>query len=609
MMLTGDNGILQRAGEAKVIMDEQQEAEKIQLSYMAEKTKQLGKAIQANGLQEEIEKYGEAEVFDNGDGTFYVIYKDSGNCYFVDKNGNVTKSDKTEVISGVFAIIYNDGTMAFNTTGNTIEGKTVLYKTGDISQTKFETRDDVPWKEHLTTITTVTFEEEVKPMYTTRWFNKCENFTQIKEIQNLNTQSVKDMFCMFSNCSKLTTLDGRNFETKNVTDMKSMFYNCNKLTSLDVSNFDTTNVTNMYCMFYNCNQLTTLDVRNFDTSNVTDMSYMFSNCANLKNLNLNSFNTSKVTNMKAMFQQCQNLINLNVSNFDTSNVTDMKSMFYNCKKLTSLNLSNFDTSNVTNMNSMFASCTSLQNLNVSNFDTSNVTNMYSMFYNCNQLTTLDVSSFDTSNVTDMSHMFNQCVKITSLDVSSFDTKKVTDMHTMFQCCIGLTTIDVSNFDTSNVTDMSFMFGCGIVNYSSNLQEIKGLENFDTSKVTTMECMFIHQISLEELNLSSFDTSNVENMRAMFEGLNIEKIYVSDKWNTSKVTESTDMFGGKTGVNSDGTTYTYAGVNDPLKLTGGNGTKWDPEHIDKEYARIDTAVYENGEYVSGDKGYFSVLPEE
>ena len=526
MMLTGDNGILQRAGEAKVIMDEQQEAEKIQLSYMAEKTNQLGKAIQANGLQEEIEKYGEAEVFDNGDGTFYVIYKDSGNCYFVDKNGNATKSDKTEVISGVFAIIYNDGTMAFNTTGNTIDGKTVLYKTGDISQTKFETYDDIPWKDHLTKITTVTFEEEVKPMYTRRWFDRCTNLTQITSIQKLNTKNVKDMHTMFQGCSKFTTLDLSSFDTKNVKSMRSMFNGCKNLTSLNVSNFD--------------------------TSNVTDMSYMFNNCSNLTSLN--------------------------VSNFDTRNVKDMREMFYNCEKLTSLNVSNFDTGNVTDMTHVFTYCRKLTSLDLSNFDTSKVTNMYGMFAVCINLQSLNISSFDTSNVTNMSGMFENC--------------------------IGLTTIDVSNFDTSNVTDMSFMFGCGTFNYSSNLQKIKGLENFDTSKVTTMRGMFVHQISLKALNLSSFDTSNVENMRAMFGGLNIEKIYVSSKWNTSKVIESTVMFGGKTTGNSE-----YVGVEEPLKLTGGNGTKWDPKHIDKLYARIDKAVYENGEYVSGDKGYFSVLPGE
>ena len=302
MMLTGDNGILQRAGEAKVIMDEQQEAEKIQLSYMAEKTKQLGKAIQANGLQEEIEKYGEAEVFDNGDGTFYVIYKDSGNCYFVDKNGNATKSDKSEVISGVFAIIYSDGTMAFNTTGNTIEGKTVLYKTGDISQTKFETLDDVIWKEHLTKITTVTFEEEIKPMYTRGWFESCTNLTQITEIQNLNTKNVKDMFCMFSNCSNLTTLDVSSFDTKNVINMQSMFWGCSGLTSLNVSGFNTANVKNMYGVFSKCSKLTTIDVSNFNTSNVEYMGAMFNECSKFTTLDVRNFDTKKVTSMYDMFR-------------------------------------------------------------------------------------------------------------------------------------------------------------------------------------------------------------------------------------------------------------------------------------------------------------------
>ena len=210
------------------------------------------------------------------------------------------------------------------------------------------------------------------------------------------------------------------------------------------------------------------------------------------------------------------------------------------------------------------------------------------------------------------------------------------MSSMFELCSGLTTIDVSNFYTSKVTDMSFMFGCGLDNYVSQLKEIKGLENFNTSNVKTMECMFIHQINIKKLNLSSFDTSNVTDMRymfvhqiklqelnlssfdtrnvtkmiGMFQAVNIEKIYVSSKWNTSKVTESTEMFGLTTYVGNDGNTYTYEGVEVPLKLTGGNGTKWDAEHIDKEYARIDTAVYDaDGNYVSGDKGYFSVLPGE
>lgn len=44
----------------------------------------------------------------------------------------------------------------------------------------------------------------------------------------------------------------------NVADMRNMFSNCSKLTSLDVSNFDTSKVTNMGAMFWYCYALTTI---------------------------------------------------------------------------------------------------------------------------------------------------------------------------------------------------------------------------------------------------------------------------------------------------------------------------------------------------------------
>ncbi len=53
--------------------------------------------------------------------------------------------------------------------------------------------------------------------------------------------------------------------------MKSMFSNCSKLTTLDVSKFNTSNVTSMLEMFYSCRALTTLNLSNFNTSSVTNM--------------------------------------------------------------------------------------------------------------------------------------------------------------------------------------------------------------------------------------------------------------------------------------------------------------------------------------------------
>ena len=172
-------------------------------------------------------------------------------------------------------------------------------------------------------------------------------------------------------------------------------------------------------------------------------------------------------------------------------------------------------------------------LDVSNFDTSKVTNMYSMFLN-SQATTLDVSNFNTSKVTNMSYMFLGS-QATTLDVSNFDTSKVTSMKQMFLNSQA-TTLDVSNFDTSKVTDMSYMF-CN-------------------SQATT-------------LDVSNFDTSKVTDMSNMFgSSKNLKTIYASDKFVTTKVTSSTNMF------------------RSCSKLTGGQGTKYDSNYIDKTYARID-----------------------
>ena len=101
---------------------------------------------------------------------------------------------------------------------------------------------------------------------------------------------------------------------------------------------NTSNVTNMYNMFYECSKLTSLDLSNFDTSKVTDMSYMFSDDSGLTSLNLSSFDTSNVTNMDSMFYACKGLTSLDLSGLDTSNVTNMSSMFGYCNALKTIRM-------------------------------------------------------------------------------------------------------------------------------------------------------------------------------------------------------------------------------------------------------------------------------
>ena len=198
-----------------------------------------------------------------------------------------------------------------------------------------------------------------------------------------------------------------------------------------------------------------------------------------------------------------------------------------------------------------------------------ITSMSYMFYK-SQATILDLSNFDTSKVTNMSYMFYNS-QATTLDLSNFNTSKVTDMSYMFSGSQA-TTLDLSNFDTSNVIDMDSMF------YNSKATTLD-LSNFDTSKVTNMSSMFWNS-KATTLDLSNFNTSKVTTMSNMFnKATNLKTIYVSNKFNTDKVTDSTSMFSGCT------------------KLIGGTGTKYDANHVDKTYARIDGGTSNPGYFTA------------
>lgn len=112
-----------------------------------------------------------------------------------------------------------------------------------------------------------------------------------------------------------------------------------------------------------------------------------------------------------------------------------------------------------------------------------------------------------------------------------------------------------------------------------------LSGFDTSQVTNMSYMFGYSYNLTELDLSSFDTSNTKTINSMFEIASydmakdkLEKIYVSNDFNTSKMTSYSRVFGNR------------------KKLRGGNGSfLTDPNTADLSWLRIDRP---------GVQGYFT-----
>ena len=78
---------------------------------------------------------------------------------------------------------------------------------------------------------------------------------------------------------------------------------------------------------------------------------------------------------------------------------------------------------------------------------------------------------------------------------------------------------------------------------TNLQKITFGDNFDTSNVTNMSNMFSGCSKLTTLDLSNFDTSNVTIVHAMFENCSSLTTLDISKWDTSNVTNVNYMFNG------------------------------------------------------------------
>lgn len=275
-------------------------------------------------------------------------------------------------------------------------------------------------------------------------------------------------------------------------DSRYTFRGFTKAEDIDVSNFDSSEVEDMAYFFYKMNSLRSLELSSFNTDKTTDMTGMFAYVNSLKKLDLTNFNTSKVTNMSAMFHSMFNLDELKISSFNTEKVTNMNGMFYGASKLASLELSNFDTSNVTDMGRMFSGMSSIQQLDLSHFNTGNVIAMNDMFSLMTSLTQINFgANFDTSNVTDMTGMFYQSTSLVNLDLSQFNTRKVKSMNSMFSQMSGLTILDISNFETPSLEDAGSMFAID-PGFSDNLEKIYVNQDFDTSKLTSSTNAFIRR---------------------------------------------------------------------------------------------------------------------
>ena len=189
------------------------------------------------------------------------------------------------------------------------------------------------------------------------------------------------------------------------------------------------------------------------------------------------------------------------------------------------------------------------------------------WYDVNEIITtvvFDDSFANCTTLTSTAYWFDQCENLTTIiGINNLKTDNVTDVNSMFLDCHNIKSIDLSSLNFSNVTNMFQMFeDCRVL-------ENVNFNGVNTENVTNMGDLFLNCHNLKSIDLSSFNTSNVTKMSYMFYRCDsLTTVYVGEGWTTRSVTDSERMFERCT------------------KIVGGQGTRFDENHIDATYAHID-----------------------
>ena len=337
--LTGDNGILTRAQDAKNKTEQaQKDEEDILNSYEDQINEYAG--IDWDKVLANAKKHPEQTT-----STAIGVGTDG-------RPVNMDLWEYTKLDDGTYALndlesVAPTGTRTSGYTGNTIDGKiegTIPQYIKDKTDGSFIEVTSIPWLFYQNTELTTSpkLPDTITNMYNT--FNSCNNLITVGNIPD----RVTNMQGTFNACTNLTTVENI---PNSVENMSWTFTNCTSLQQIpNISN----NVTNMQGTFKACTNLTT--VENIPNS-VENMSWTFQNCTNL--ITVGNIPDS-VTDMESTFHNCTSLQQIP----DIPNkVTNMYSTFRNCNSLTKINITIPKT--VTNIRNMFSGCTHLcGNINI-----------------------------------------------------------------------------------------------------------------------------------------------------------------------------------------------------------------------------------------------------
>lgn len=396
-----------------------------------------------------------------------------------------------------------------------------------------------------------------KPRSSAFWFSGGWNLTEIKGLENINTENITDMSNMFYCCKKLDSLDLSSFNTGKVTNMSNMFSSCYNLHTIYVSNqWDVSSLANDEDMFTGCDRICgekgTL-YSFFDKGWGSAYAHIDGGDANPGYLSMKGNGKAKIVSIEiSKMPQTEYVLGESLNRED--GVLDV-------------NFENRETQSIP-----FA----LNGIVVNDYDSTKIGIQTLKVDYLNASTSYDVNVINK----DSAYVyFNEADSTMSIYFGEYKQGAYLIEPEKDKPLVATSAKNViidKSFLNYRPTSLKNWFA-----YFYNLEGIEGLEYINTEKVTNMAGMFSNCSNIQTLDLRNFNTANVTNMQEMFYGCNnLRTIYVSKKWDNTSV---------------DNSLYMFALCSN---LVGGEGTKCDGvyQNFDLQFTHIDGG--------SSNPGYFT-----
>ena len=349
-MLSGDNGVLRQASNAKEKTDIAGEKEGVELATLSANVSENGfEELNQENLQKAINtQFGnnKAVVIDNGDGSFTVKF--TGRWYEITSSGRIEESINWDLAkqNAKAPIVQNDERNN-GVIGIGIDGKPVnmdLWEYTLLNDGTYGLNDSQVYNNKEMG------GNNESNIYNTGYIGQYDSgkiegtIPQYISTDNGNTwKAVTSLYSTFINVTELTTAP---IIPKTITNMQNTFFGCTSLYKIDSI---PDNIISLAGTFYNCTSLVNApnigknvkdmsntfaktSIKNAPTlpEGITNMSYTF---ANSKLEKIDTIPNS-VTNMQCTFKSCENLTYVEKI---STNVTNLVETFNGCINLSSIN--------------------------------------------------------------------------------------------------------------------------------------------------------------------------------------------------------------------------------------------------------------------------------